>query len=197
MTVASRGFGGVLRRLRQNAAPAVAVTISFLLFMLGMRGWLTRAMKLVLCVSIEACTSGSPGAGPPALTDCPVTGSVNIELNADPHTFASACPDGSAPTLELAVSWSSDGGGTVNGSPARNVQCADGSIAGVTGCPPSLHPVPVECLSGSCPAVCSITLWHDPDDASIGSLGIVSQPDGAPQSVWVQQGSCVYDRSFP
>jgi hypothetical protein len=118
-------------------------------------------------------------------------------LNANPHALESACPDGSAPTLQLTVAWDVDGGGIANGSPVRNVQCADGTIAGVTGCPPSEHPVPVECLSGNCPAVCSVTLWTSADDASIGSIGIVSQPDGAPQSVWAQQGSCMYDRSFP
>jgi hypothetical protein len=118
-----------------------------------------------------------------------------VVLKPDPYTFASACPDGSAPTLALHVAWSADGAAVANGSPMRNVQCADGGIAGTGGCPPAPHPVPVECLSGTCPPECTITLWGSADDASIGSLGIVSQPDGAPPSVWAQQGSCVYDQT--
>jgi hypothetical protein len=151
-------------------------------------------------VALSGCTSGGAAQGPAPPTVCPTSGDLDVVLNAAPGALESRCTDASPPTLTLAVAWSADGGGVANGTDYRNVQCTDGSIA-YQGCPPSDRPVPVECLATlpvqePCPNECTITLWDVEGGSSIGSIGVVSRADGAPELVWAQQGSCMYQRSF-
>lgn len=151
----------------------------------------------IMAAALCACTAAPPAAQP---ISCPTSGDFQFVLDVAPNALESLCTDASPPTLNLAVSWAADGGGSGNGIPYVNVQCADGSID-PNGCPPSAHPVPVECLATlpvqrPCPPECSITLWTFDGDASLGSIGVTSYADGAPGFVWTQNGTCMYQASF-